>query len=180
METPAFTPFPSIPRLMRDIVVTEKIDGTNAQVHVTDDGRVYAGSRTRWITPTDDNFGFAAWVAYHEDGLRALGPGSHFGEWWGSGIQRRYGKADRTFSLFNTARWADASARPACCDVVPVLYSGVFDMAMIDATLTQLEERGSVASPGFMQPEGIVVYHVASNKVFKRTLDKHDGHKGAK
>ena len=180
MDTPIFTPFPSIPRLMRDIVVTEKIDGTNAQVHITDDGRVFAGSRTRWITSTDDNFGFAAWVAQHEDELRALGPGSHFGEWWGSGIQRRYGKSARTFSLFNTARWTDASVRPACCDVVPVLYTGVFDMAMIDATLTGLEERGSVVAPGFMQPEGIVVYHVASRHIFKRTLDKHDGHKGAR
>src|SRR5687767_1693749 len=87
-QQPLFTPFPSISRLSRDIVVTEKLDGTNAQIHITQDGRVLAGSRNRWITPEADNFGFARWVAAHEDELRALGPGSHYGEWWGQGIQR--------------------------------------------------------------------------------------------
>lgn len=42
-----------------DFDLTEKIDGTNAQVYIADDGRVVAGSRTRWISPEDDNFGFA-------------------------------------------------------------------------------------------------------------------------
>ena len=175
---PEFKAFPSIPRLMRDVVVTEKIDGTNAQVHITDDGRVLAGSRTRWITPQADNFGFAAWVEENASELQRLGPGSHFGEWWGSGIQRRYGREGRTFSLFNTARWSDETVRPTCCDVVPVLYSGVFDMAAIDEALHRLETGGSVVAPGFMKPEGIVIFHAASQYVFKRTLDNHDGHKG--
>ncbi len=55
-----FTAFPKIPRLNREIIVTEKIDGTNAQVVVTEDGEVRAGSRSRWITPEADNFGYAA------------------------------------------------------------------------------------------------------------------------
>jgi len=38
---------------------------------------------------------------------------------------------------------------------------------------------GSYAAPGFMQPEGVVVYHKASGQVFKKTPDKNDGHKGA-
>lgn len=46
-----FAAFPSIARLCRDMIVTEKIDGTNAQVHITEDGQVLAGSRSRWITP---------------------------------------------------------------------------------------------------------------------------------
>jgi hypothetical protein len=91
------------------MIVTEKLDGTNAQVHITDDGRIFAGSRNRWITPDADNFGFARWVAEHEEELRALGPGSHYGEWWGSGIQRRYGLDEKRFSLFNVGRWTRAS-----------------------------------------------------------------------
>jgi hypothetical protein len=54
-----FEAFPSIARLSRDMIITAKIDGTDAQVIVTDDGEVYAGSRTRLITPENDNFGFA-------------------------------------------------------------------------------------------------------------------------
>lgn len=176
---PPFTEFPSIARLSRDIIVTEKIDGTNAQVHITDDGRVYAGSRTRWITPLADNFGFAAWVQEHRDELLQLGPGSHFGEWWGAGIQRRYNIGEKRFSLFNVSRWSDDAVRPACCHVVPVLYTGPFDTAAIEATLTLLGATGSVAAPGFMNPEGVVVWHEKARVLFKKTLGD-DGHKGAK
>jgi hypothetical protein len=190
---PAFTEFASIARLSRDIVVTEKIDGTNAQVNITEDGQIFAGSRSRWITPEDDNFGFARWVADHADELRALGPGSHYGEWWGSGIQRKYGLTEKRFSLFNVHRWhsdyneganGDGEFRGStichevsCCHVVPVLTRWTFDSWHIDNTLKQLAESGSVAAPGFMKPEGIVVYHAASKTLFKKTLDKNDGHK---
>lgn len=190
--TPTFAEFASISRLSRDMVVTEKLDGTNAQVHITDDGRVFAGSRNRWITSEQDNFGFARWVAEHEEALRALGPGSHYGEWWGSGIQRRYGLEEKRFSLFNVSRWhalaneQDASeditdyrcVEVPCCHVVPVLLRWTFDTARIEGMLTLLGARGSYASPGFMKPEGIVVYHAASRTLFKKTLDKNDGHKG--
>jgi hypothetical protein len=56
------------------MVITEKLDGTNAQIFIADDGEVIAGSRNRWITPLNDNFGFARWVFENEDALRALGP----------------------------------------------------------------------------------------------------------
>lgn len=174
-----FVAFPSIPRLNKaGCVVSEKIDGTNAQVFVMDDGTVLAGSRNRWITPEADNFGFATWVKDHEAELRELGPGQHFGEWWGAGIQRRYGLAEKRFSLFNTARWADErSVRPVCCHVVPVLYAGPFDTARIEEAFTLLGALGSTAAPGFMDPEGIVVFHTASRTLFKRTFGG-DGHKG--
>jgi len=88
-----FKKFPKIPRLRRDIIVTEKIDGTNAQIniipveHIVQEfgdlhevyesegfnfiwsestfGRcgVLVGSRNRWITPEVDNYGFARWVS---------------------------------------------------------------------------------------------------------------------
>ena len=175
-----FTPFPKIARLNREVVVTEKIDGTNAQVYVGEDGTVRAGSRTRWITPSDDNFGFAQWVANHSDELRLLGPGAHFGEWWGSGIQRRYGLDHKRFSLFNVHRWGDDSVRPKCCHVVPVLgrfprMPGGADMFNL---LDNLLNCGSVAAPGFMKPEGVVLFHTAASQLFKVTLEKDEEPKG--
>lgn len=174
-----FVEFPKIARLHREVVVTEKIDGTNASVWVAEDGSVRAASRNRFITPEADNFGFARWVRENEEALRQLGPGSHFGEWWGAGIQRRYGLTERRFWLFNVKRWEDPASRPAICGCVPVLYRGLFESDAINTCLTRLETEGSVAAPGFPDPEGIVVYHTAANTLFKRTLDG-DGHKGAR
>ena len=196
---PEYVPFPSIPRLFRACTVTEKIDGTNAQVYVSDDLEIVAaGSRNRWITVEDDNYGFARWVAEHRDELRKLGPGHHAGEWWGSGIQRGYGLKERRFSLFNVSRWHEVGAAPyaaepvdprqpakwsvaspACCNVVPVLYRGDFDLRKIDGELDELTLNGSKAAPGYHAPEGLVVYHEAAGVLFKATLGG-DGHKGAK
>ena len=107
MNIPEFRPFPKIPRLSREIIITEKIDGTNASITITEDGQFLTGSRNRWITPEDDNFGFSAWAHANKDVLMGLGVGTHFGEWWGHGIQRGYGlpKGRRRFSLFNVGRW---------------------------------------------------------------------------
>ena len=206
-----FTEFPKISRLFRDIVITEKIDGTNAQICIDrvpqggpydhdsalymttmllsdpDMGpletletitlRLRCGSRTRWITPKDDNFGFASWVWENGRDLFQLGEGQHFGEWWGKGIQRGYGLQERRFSLFNTSRWNDDAVRPSCCHVVPTLYEGLFNTEMIRLEAEVLWHRGSVAAPGFMKPEGIVVFHKHSNSLFKYTL-KNDEAKG--
>lgn len=175
-----FESFSKIARLSRDCVVTEKIDGTNGQIAITEDGRMYVGSRNQWILTPDgwyqvDPFGFARWALDHKDELVAkLGPGRHYGEWWGSGIQRGYGlqKGEKRFSLFNTTRWSDVSVRPSCCSVVPVLYQGVFDLVRIEICLNELRAVGSVAAPGFMRPEGVVVFHVAGNCLFKKTIEK--------
>jgi len=176
-----FVGFPKMARLSRQIVITEKIDGTNAQIYITDKGEVFAGSRTRWITPQDDNFGFARWVEEHKDELLYLGAGRHFGEWWGSGIQRGYGKknGERIFSLFNTFRWGfgGTEVTPECCDVVPVLYKGDFDTVAINTELLKLRVGGSKAAPGFMKPEGIVVYHTAANFGFKKTIENDESPK---
>jgi hypothetical protein len=194
-----FKEFDKIGRLKRDMVVTEKIDGTNAQVHIlplvdlslaeadalrpfvldhspTADRVMLAGSRNRYITPTDDNFGFAKWVQAHADELWALGEGRHYGEWWGSGVQRGYGltNGEKRFSLFNVNRWGEATPPPTCCSVVPVLKRWTFDTTVIDAVLADLVEHGSYAAPGFMKPEGIVVFQAATRTLFKRTIDKDD------
>ena len=185
-----FESFPKMARLVRDMIVTEKLDGTNAQVCIAEDCTVQAGSRTRWITLDDDNYGFAAWVQAHRNQLLTLGPGRHFGEWWGAGIQRGYGLSEKRFSLFNVQRWAlhgtepksyptldprvtrTQDMLPPCCGLVPLLLQGPFRTDAIDHCIDLLRERGSYAAPGFMKPEGIVVFHTVGNVGFKRTLDK--------
>lgn len=109
-----FQEFPKIARLSRDIIITEKIDGTNAQILITEDGDIFPGSRTKWITTKDDNHGFAKYVEGNKTELLKLGKGRHFGEWWGSGIGRGYGlqKGEKRFSLFNVGRWALYGIQP--------------------------------------------------------------------
>lgn len=135
---------------------------------------VYAQSRNRFIKPGDDNYGFAAWVKKNAETLVAtLGAGTHFGEWYGAGIQRGYGILGKRFALFNTDRWGhltDASPIPEL-GVVPVLYQGVYDNSEINLALALLHFDGSVASPDFMRPEGIVIWHHAARTSYKVTLE---------
>jgi hypothetical protein len=205
-----FTEFPKMARLSREMIVTEKIDGTNAQIFIAraenpplvpketlfawndSDGKLcymLAGSRTRWITPEEDNYGFAAWAQKNAFELTKLGVGRHFGEWWGRGIQRKYDMSERRFSLFNVSRWCPhdqepqviPSANPTvvkmqdrlpeCCHLVPVLYWGDFDTNHINQCLTYLRDHGSQAALGFMKPEGVVAFHIAGNVGFKKMLD---------
>lgn len=178
---PEFVAFKKIPRLNRDVVITEKIDGTNASILVTPEGDIYAGKRTSWCTPNTagkatDNYGFAAWVQEHKEDLLKLGPGRHFGEWWGKGINRGYGLEERRFSLFNTSR--DRSSDPSCVGYVPVLYSGAFSSASVEQCILALKQYGSVAVPGWMNPEGVVIYHVAAGQLFKVTCENDEKPKG--
>jgi hypothetical protein len=193
-----FQPFPKLARLSRECTITEKLDGTNAQIYIVDPEtleneeyeevvrtepvatvgvyHIYAGSRTRLIKPgkTTDNYGFAQWVADHPD-LVELGPGRHFGEWWGKGIQRNYGLDEKRFSLFHTHGIAK---KPDCVSVVPELYRGTFATAQVIIEMDRLYRNGSKAAPGFMNPEGVVVYHEHAKVAFKKTFD--DNHKEAK
>ncbi len=184
-----FTPFKKTARLTRECYVTEKLDGTNASIYITESGDMLVGSRNRWITPANDNYGFAGWAERNREELMKLGPGHHFGEWWGNGIQRAYGLKQKQFSLFNTYRWIDKNAGapkqinkdpqnpifqevvPECCGVVPILFNGLFTTEAVDKCLGDLRERGSVAAPGFMKPEGVMVFLVAPNLFLKKTLD---------
>ena len=205
-----FKKFDKIPRLRRSVVVTEKIDGTNAQIsimerigdipfglisgsdplalrditrdsdlpfiHITQDGVDYvllAGSRKRWLTTkkSGDNYGFGRWVSENRDKLLGLGVGRHFGEWWGQGIQRRYHMDKKVFSLFNTGRWNEENPQPDCCRVVPVLERGAFNNILFETVLDDLRANGSTAAPGFMRPEGIIVYMAQARRLFKITLE---------
>lgn len=177
MELDEFEPFRKIARLNRDIVITEKIDGTNAQVLVYDDvsgvKTMKVGSRNKWLSKEADNYGFFAWSMANRDELLKLGYGRHYGEWWGQGINSGYGLKEKRFSLFNTSIW-NTETLPKCCSVVPTLYKGPFSSGAVEVALGDLELGGSIAAPGFMNPEGIVIYHVHGDLYFKVTL-KNDG-----
>lgn len=145
---------------------------------------ISAQSRKRIIMPGDDNFGFAAYVKANSAGLiQALGEGRHFGEWWGHGIQRGYGlgRGERWFSLFNTRRWADHQAdlwKVPQLALVPILYTGLFSTVTAQELVAGLRATGSVAAPGFDKPEGVCVFHTASNTVYKTFLENDDVPKG--
>lgn len=209
-----FVPWGKISRWNRDIIVTEKIDGTNGAIGIkrlTDadlydengmpatvagwtwideheagsDGtfyQVYAQSRNRIVEIGDNHFGFAQWVQDNRYELvRTLGEGIHFGEWFGSKIGRGYGceKGERYFSLFNTSRWNVENTKSVPgLTAVPILYEGMMSPFEIDYNLGLLRNNGSVARPGFMRPEGIVIFHTASNSMFKITLENDEVPKG--
>lgn len=177
-EDQKFPAFPKIPRLRRRIVVTEKIDGTNALISISEDGTIRAGSRSRWITPEADNFGFARWVSENAEEIAKLGPGLHYGEWYGAGIQRRYDLPEKRFALFNAGRWSDPATRPACVGCVPILADGSGGDVLIEGALARLRAEGSIAVPGFMRPEGVVVWHSASGSLYKVLLEGDESPKG--
>lgn len=213
-----FTAWPKTPRLYRDMTITEKIDGTNGAVVITrylgnedptdhlaelnavamvkHDNQVFlvsAQSRKRMLTHGNDNFGFGQWVKENAFGLVVnLGEGTHYGEWWGSGIQRRYdlsGPSNKRFSLFNVHRYAGIVRNNALTDdrneawvpnlrVVPILAEHTYSDDVIRETLRSLENNGSVAEPGFRNPEGIIVFHSASRQVYKVLIENDDQPKG--
>lgn len=186
-----FRAWPKIPRLENEVYhITEKIDGTNAAIIIDYSGKdypnyiyrddingtdigirtVYAQSRTRLITPENDNFGFAAWVkANAEQLIKDLGEGYHYGEWWGQGINRGYGLDHKRFSLFNPTKHSDI------CYHVPYMvtvenYRELQDW--INVECERLVEEGSLASPGYMRPEGLVVYAEKAKTYWKVIVDK--------
>jgi hypothetical protein len=51
-----------------------------------------------------------------------------------------------------------------------VLWRGEFDTKSIDEIMMLLALRGSAAAPGFMDPEGVMIYHTAAQTYFKKTI----------
>ena len=181
--------------------MTEKLDGTNAAIQIipTVEGDtdplatavavdnagnhflVVAQSRKRIIVPGADNAGFASWVHMYAPALVSdLGPGTHYGEWYGQGIQRNYGLKEKRLALFNTAKWGGADFSTPQLGTVPVLYQGPNDEYGIDTAFELLWDQGSyVSDPDWEgDPEGIVIYHSAANQVFKKTYVGDEGGKG--
>jgi hypothetical protein len=206
-----FKKWEKIPRLANEKMhVSEKVDGSNACVVilpfepeydifeaseqfalVTVDGvhyKVAAQSRTRFLfdEKNRDNFNFARWVFGNAEKLvRILGYGRHYGEWWGSGIQRGYGlvNGDRRFSLFDTRRWGiDSEGRDSIFErpeeetvrelgVVPELYSGPVDLGKINEVLEELDTNGSRVVSSYQKAEGVIVNFSLSRVSYKAFID---------
>lgn len=203
-----FKEWPKIPRLSKEhVYITEKIDGTNSAIRVRpfdpaanytnmpvitvgngdhDMWDVWVQSRKRLLEPTKagDNFGFARWVVDNAKALvEILGPGDHYGEWWGQGIQRGYGLKEKRFSLFNAPRWVEnIKVAPGSTEVhnlctVPLLYSGTFDGAPINGLRTSLRAKGSAAVEHAFNAEGMVVFLRELNASYKVLLENDDLYK---
>lgn len=71
-----------------------KLHGTNGSIQLTNDG-IFAQSRSRVITPSDDNAGFASWVNDNIDLFKTIPVTNSvitiFGEWAGKGLQSGVG-----------------------------------------------------------------------------------------
>lgn len=167
-----FTGFNSIERLESPVTVWEKLDGTNSQI-VVDADQFLVGSRNRWITPEDDNFGFARWAYENQRALtEILGPGRHFGEWFGGKIQRGYGLKEKSFALFDTRYKEKETTFIPQLTMCPVLYEGVYRADLVEELLLKLKTEGSVAAPGFMNPEGVVLRFHRNGALFKKVFDE--------
>lgn len=158
--------FSKIPRYENILYkITEKIDGTNACVIIDEEGNIGAQSRSKLIVPgKEDNFGFASWVQENKQDLLRLGPGYHYGEWWGRGIQRGYGQNDKIFSLFS---WWLYNI-PNCCRRVPVFS----DEISLEEAIKFLREEGSLAAPGYNNPEGLVIKEKNHGTYYKVIINK--------
>lgn len=78
MSKVEFKSWGKIPRAIGEgVTITEKLDGTNACVVIQDGVIAGVQSRNRFITPEDDNYGFARWVSENEHELLKLGEGYH-------------------------------------------------------------------------------------------------------
>jgi len=182
------------------MTITQKIHGSNAQILITEEGNcevepdkmqsgpdcklqhkdgievngiryvVKAGSRSRWLTTLDDNFGFARYVKDNEvEIIEKLGLGTHFGEWAGPGINSGEGLSEKKFVIFNHYRFPPERPLPPQMVVVPVIYHGPYDERIIAEAMTSLKIGGSLLSPGFMRPEGVVIEVVG--KKYKKVFD---------
>lgn len=195
-----FQAWPKIPRWSNETVtITEKIDGTNAAVIIlpyseeheeliasgyaqsifnSDENRLTFAtqSRKRFIKPgkDTDNAGFASWAWGNDlELVQALGYGKHYGEWWGRGIQRSYDMNTKMFSLFSPWRYDDGE-RDFGVDnlsVVPVIFKGAASNAATESSLNYLRDNGSLAAPGYMRPEGIIIQSALARSTYKAFVD---------
>lgn len=168
-----FKEWPKIPRYKGNwVTITEKMDGTNACVIIEDGQIVGCQSRSKLITPEDDNYGFASWVSRNTEQLIQLGNGYHYGEWVGKGIQKNSHNLDKKyFYLFNTGRWNQENL-PQCCNLVRVLYEGPLGLTTVDEVMRVLSAlyEGKDATP-----EGIIIYHHDTRTYSKATYKNTEG-----
>ncbi len=143
-----FKAWGSTPRENKNKTITEKIDGTNACLVITN-GKIVAQSRKRIITPEDDNYGFAKWAHANAGVLfDTLGYGYHYGEWYGEGIQKNpLGIEGRRFALFHPTKYNEANgydlSKVDGLETVPLLHHGQCDVWTIPDIMSDLDIYGS-------------------------------------
>lgn len=169
-----FKAWPKIPRaVFGDVIITEKMDGTNACVIIEKGKIVGTQSRKRLITPEDDNYDFSRFVHDNEDLFLQLGDGRHFGEWVGLGIQKNpHAFPEKRFYLFNSLRWGEHNPPPEGLYVVPILYRGAYSLEVIDKIMTHLKTTSE--NDGY-KAEGCVVFFPALNAMEKHTFEYSKG-----
>lgn len=59
--------------------------------------------------------------------------------------------------------------------MVPVLYAGEFSRAVVDSVMDSLAANGSTLVPGWLKPEGVVVYLPGPRVMFKQTFEFAEG-----
>lgn len=172
MEFKKFSEIENIGKMFMQI--TQKIHGSNAQILIYSkpDGTfdLICGKRTGWCTTDKDNFGFATFVHSHkQEFIDKLGEGRHFGEWAGPGINSGEGLKEKHFVLFDFWKYPPERPLPPNTLVVPVLYSGRFDLNAMETVMADLKANGSKLVPGYMHPEGVVITTLGQRlkKVFK-------------
>lgn len=183
--TELFKAWPKTPRFEESkLVFTEKIDGTNSCIIFDDEGKLSGvQSRNRMIVPGDDNYGFAKWVHENQEELsHVLGPGYHYGEWWGQGIRRGYGMDRKVFSLFNVGRWGNIfNLHPdkTLVDAVPSMEITLEEGASFDEVLDRVKEyflpsswAASKYNVDYRNPEGFMMYHARSEQLYKFPINK--------
>lgn len=155
-----------------------------------EEGQLYAigaQSRKHLIWPGSDNFGFAGWVKANAKVLAdLLGPGRHFGEWWGQGIQGGHGMDRKVFSLFDQHRWSGvAQQRSDWIDrageinmtYVPLIYTGKFSHDVVPYSINLLRQNGSIAAAAYgvsHKAEGVVIELPYLDVRFKAFLENDD------
>lgn len=184
-----FKSYPKIEQLGKlYMTITQKIHGTNAQVYIKElqfgtGFNVFAGSRTRWLTPEDDNHGFCKWVDENSKELmKVLGEGRHYGEWCGKGINNGEGLSTKSLVLFDWWKYTNVEKYPfypflsesLLIRTVPVLYKGPFSYEKINECMELLKSEGSRLTPvgWFMKPEGIVID--INGQKFKKVFEQED------
>jgi hypothetical protein len=130
------------------------------------------GSRTRWIAPGNDNYGFAQFVYDNkQEFIDKLGVGRWYGEWAGPGINSGEGLAEKTFILFDIHKLGENRPLPPRTVPVPLLYKGPFEQEAIETALQDLKTNGSKLVPGFMRPEGVVIHLLGANIRYKKVFE---------